>query len=1059
MNNKANSYSVKRALGILVVSVALIAWSAATPLTVYAEELDPQASLASEVGQEAPGETDAESAGDTTEDGTAEEGPADGSPAEEAAPEELPKSEQDTIEPEATHDDELVLDENVAEISTEAPTMVDDGTYVIKAGTGTVLDVDSGSSVSGANVQTWSSNGTDAQRWYVKFDRDESSEWYGSCTISNLGSSLALDVDSGVAKSGRNVQQWSPNGTAAQRWRLKASYNGTALAGYFFLSAIDPAYALDVAGASASNGANVQIYRFNGSKAQTFELIDSASVPGTRNEVIAYAASHADDLPEGTYIISSEGTLRRVADVESGSSANCANVRLWDYNASAAQSWAVSDVRDIAGTTWKILKNVGSGKVLDVASGVASKGTNVQQYSYNGSKAQLWAAVKNANGTYTFWSALGSGLVLDLASGSTAQGTNLQLWSSNGTAAQRFALTSTAVEAPASDADVAEDLYTLYIGSSSNCMDVASGSSANGAAVQAYAYNGTLAQGWQLSRDASGYWRLYSTCSNKALDLDSGDLLPGGKVQQWSALGNLNQLWALQNAGDGLYRLVSRASGLALGVSSSGTLTTVTPSTNAILWRMEAYAPSLSEGYYTLSSNAASSQVVDVPSGSWSSGLALATYASNGTLAQKWYVRRLSNGTYTIQNVGSGLYIGEHGTSIVQTNKGASTAWMLGFTHEQGLTLTSAASGLLLSVPASPQNSTALTPMANPAQKCAGWMFSTTSLNFSSGYYELAPAVATGMRLDVSSGSSVSGANVQIWQSNGTASQKWWLEALGNSWYTLFSGCGAKALDVAGASKASGTNVQQWLANGSDAQKWRFEMGEFGLKVVSALGTVLDVFGAGKANGTNVDAYTYNGTAAQAWHLSSTSWPTRIELDVPYLNQYEEGARMGCEGISLYMALRYQGKLQGVSYRDFQASVPMSPDGNPNNGFVGSPWTYTGNIDGELPAAVASWGSQYASCTNISGCSKETLVSQLTGGRPVVVWTSVNFTTNGIGLINTWYGQVPAKWHVMVLTGYDSATGAYKVNDPASNSRRYWVSASNFESVWNIYRGAVAVGY
>ena len=180
----------------------------------------------------------------------------------------------------------------------------------------------------------------------------------------------------------------------------------------------------------------------------------------------------------------------------------------------------------------------------------------------------------------------------------------------------------------------------------------------------------------------------------------------------------------------------------------------------------------------------------------------------------------------------------------------------------------------------------------------------------------------------------------------------------------------------------------------------------------------------------------------------------RVDLGVPYLNQYEEEAAMGCEGISLYMALRYKGCLGGWSYHDFQNTVPYSD--NPYEGFAGSPWYRTGGIDGMLPPALANWGSSYGPVRDISGCGIGRVLYSLSQDRPVVIWVTSGFKDTW--LRGRWYGMAPDSWHVMVLRGFNPQDGHFEVNDPAADDGVYWVDWDTFTRVWEVYRGAVEVG-
>ena len=177
--------------------------------------------------------------------------------------------------------------------------------------------------------------------------------------------------------------------------------------------------------------------------------------------------------------------------------------------------------------------------------------------------------------------------------------------------------------------------------------------------------------------------------SNKSLDLSSGDILPGGKVQQWdSGDTNWNQLWSIKGSAAEGWRIFAASNGLGLGFVN-GLLTTVSAA-RATSWKLTPYVLSMSEGYYTVASSIDGNQVLEIANGSWDEGAHVSSYQGNGTLAQKWYIRKTTNGTYTLQNVNSGLYASVSGNSVTQKNRDASSEWKLDFSHERGLTLASA---------------------------------------------------------------------------------------------------------------------------------------------------------------------------------------------------------------------------------------------------------------------------------------------------------------------------------------------------------------------------------
>ena len=177
-----------------------------------------------------------------------------------------------------------------------------------------------------------------------------------------------------------------------------------------------------------------------------------------------------------------------------------------------------------------------------------------------------------------------------------------------------------------------------------------------------------------------------------------------------------------------------------------------------------------------------------------------------------------------------------------------------------------------------------------------------------------------------------------------------------------------------------------------------------------------------------------------------------------YIDQVAEGAPMGCEAASLLMALWSKGYCTDLSYQQFLAAMPYASDGNPNHGFVGTPYANDGDFDGINMPAVASWGARYASAADITGCSEEDLLYQLHLGHPVVVWTSYKFGPTAPE--DYWWGNYKTNAHVMLLCGFDPDSRQFYIADPAPGgaySGMVWVSWETFTDSFDVMRGAVAV--
>lgn len=300
-----------------------------------------------------------------------------------------------------------------------------DGTYVVETAlqSGKVMDVSGGSTADYGNVQLYADNGTDAQVWKVSHDGK------GYVTFANANSGKVLDVSGASTTSGANVQQFASNGSWAQKWIAVRGSDGS----YIIYSALTRNLVLDVYAASTANGANIQTYAANGTKAQQWRATKTQMLRARLNSM---ASAHRNDLKDGTYTFGNANKRSMVLDVSGGSSANGGNVQLYQSNGTNAQRWRVT--HDFKG--YVTLTNVGSGKVLDVNGASTEDGANVQQYASNGTWAQKWIAVKNADGSYTFYSGLRDRKVLDVYGGAISNGANVQLYAGNGTNAQRWVI-------------------------------------------------------------------------------------------------------------------------------------------------------------------------------------------------------------------------------------------------------------------------------------------------------------------------------------------------------------------------------------------------------------------------------------------------------------------------------------------------------------------------------------------------------------------------------------------------------------------------------------------
>lgn len=106
---------------------------------------------------------------------------------------------------------------------------------------------------------------------------------------------------------------------------------------------------------------------------------------------------------------------------------------------------------------------------------------------------------------------------------------------------------------------------------SGQAMDVQGCSTANGANVQQWPWNGNLCQQWTFNFKRAGEYEIRSVKSNLALDLQGGSTANGANIRQWTPNGAPAQTWLVQPLGNNQYRIISKKSGKSLDVAGCST--------------------------------------------------------------------------------------------------------------------------------------------------------------------------------------------------------------------------------------------------------------------------------------------------------------------------------------------------------------------------------------------------------------------------------------------------------------------------------------------------------
>ncbi len=290
-----------------------------------------------------------------------------------------------------------------------------DGIYEIRSAKNSkyTLDVSNGSTLSGANIQLWISNGTPAQAFKVTHDSN------GFVIFTNVKSGKVLDVFNGKAKSYQNVWQYNSNDSYGQKWIVQKSNSG-----YKIMSALDKNYVLDLSNGTVRMGGNIQLYISNDTVAQRWNFVKQTSDRDTCN---ALASTNKGLMPDGVYYIKNHNKNFSL-DIQNNSLYAGGNVWLYSLNKSNFQKWKIS--HDSQG--YVMFENIGSGMYLAVS------GSNVIQQKKSNDYNQKWIIKYDVNHNLRIVPATNSNYAIDICNGSVKNGSNIQVYTANNTAAQKW---------------------------------------------------------------------------------------------------------------------------------------------------------------------------------------------------------------------------------------------------------------------------------------------------------------------------------------------------------------------------------------------------------------------------------------------------------------------------------------------------------------------------------------------------------------------------------------------------------------------------------------------
>lgn len=194
-----------------------------------------------------------------------------------------------------------------------------------------------------------------------------------------------------------------------------------------------------------------------------------------------------------------------------------------------------------------------------------------------------------------------------------------------------------------------------------------------------------------------------------------------------------------------------------------------------------------------------------------------------------------------------------------------------------------------------------------------------------------------------------------------------------------------------------------------------------------------------------------NGGSSNSGSSSAQPSTSKV-LGVSFISQEAAGAPEGCEAASALEALHYKGHATGMSLASFLKTMPIAANGNPYQGFGGTPYAVVDGVYQSIfPSAFTPWVAGFGGATNISGSSLDGIISQIAAGNPVVAWVTLNYQAPqwhhydwGNGIDNA---------HVVTVDGYNG--DSMHIVDPENGT--YWISKGAFNAAYSYMKFAVAI--
>lgn len=575
-------------------------------------------------------------------------------------------------------------------------------------------------------------------------------------------------------------------------------------------------------------------------------------------------------INDGTYTIKAYKGPEYCIDISGQSMKDGVNAHLWARNYGDSQKFVFK--RD--GDKTYTIRNLKTGKYLEIYYGGKNGEYKVTQYSYNGTDSQKWYIIANADGSYTLKNKA-TGKYMDLDNGTVANGTSIQTWAANGTSAQKWWLTPTDT--------LIDGVYTVRSSANSGWgWDIAGCSTSSGANLQVW----DTQHRFVIQHDEGGYYTIRALNSGHYIDVPNGSSNNGASLHQYTYNDSNAQKWLIIPNTDGTYSFVSKCSGKYIDMKDGGSpsngkdiIQYTGNNTSAQKWvlKLQSEAP---EGTFFISYAANPNYRLDVQNASADNGANLSLHVANGGANQQFALRKNGDGYYTVTNVHSGKQLDTadgskaNGANIQQWGgTGVNQNWSIIPNTDRSYSFVSRANNRYMDLSnGSVANNTNIQCCANNRSAAQKWDLHKVN-SVANGTYLIGFAGDTGYSMDVNGQSLNNSAELHLWKTHGGKSQRFTFTSTGGGYYKITNVNSGKVMDARYAEAANGTIIQQYSDNNTASQRWLLLRNlDDTYTFVSALGGYVVDLDCGVAeNGRRIDLWSAHNSISQKWHLTATT--------------------------------------------------------------------------------------------------------------------------------------------------------------------------------------------